>query len=152
MGRFMSPDWSVKAEPVPYAKLDNPQSLNLYAYVGNNPLSRTDPDGHCDSSGTATANTKCQDVSSLHVNDAMKQKIKMTEGLSADPKKRIKQGDPALTVYPDKAGNPTVGWGHKITAGDNLKLGDSIDSKQAQKFFDSDLETRGQTGRSPSNP
>ena len=29
MGRFMSPDWAAKAEPVPYAKLDNPQSLNL---------------------------------------------------------------------------------------------------------------------------
>ena len=47
MGRFMSPDWSAKAEPVPYAKLDNPQSLNLYAYVGNNPLIRIDADGHC---------------------------------------------------------------------------------------------------------
>src|ERR1700758_4612426 len=47
MGRFLSPDWSAKIEPVPYAKLDNPQSLNLYAYVGNNPLSRFDPDGHC---------------------------------------------------------------------------------------------------------
>jgi RHS repeat-associated protein len=46
MGRFLSPDWSAKIEPVPYAKLDNPQSLNLYAYVGNNPLSRFDPDGH----------------------------------------------------------------------------------------------------------
>ena len=45
MGRFMSPDWSAKAEPVPYAKLDNPQSLNLYAYVLNNPLSRADLDG-----------------------------------------------------------------------------------------------------------
>ena len=43
----MSPDWSAKAEPVPYAKLDNPQSLNLYSYVGNNPLSRVDKDGHC---------------------------------------------------------------------------------------------------------
>ena len=47
MGRFMSPDWSAKEEPVPYAKLDDPQSLNLYAYVLNNPLVRTDPDGHC---------------------------------------------------------------------------------------------------------
>ncbi len=46
MGRFMSPDWSAKAEPVPYAKLDNPQSLNLYSYVLNNPLGKTDPDGH----------------------------------------------------------------------------------------------------------
>jgi RHS repeat-associated protein len=47
MGRFMSPDWSATAEPVPYAKLDDPQSLNLYGYVGNNPLGRVDADGHC---------------------------------------------------------------------------------------------------------
>lgn len=48
MGRFLSPDWSAKAEPVPYAKLDDPQSLNLYSYVRNNPLSRRDLDGHAD--------------------------------------------------------------------------------------------------------
>ena len=47
MGRFLSPDWSAKAEPVPYAKLDNPQTLNLYSYVQNNPLTRADADGHC---------------------------------------------------------------------------------------------------------
>jgi RHS repeat-associated protein len=46
MGRWMSPDWSAKVEPVPYSKLDDPQTLNLYAYVGNNPLTRVDPDGH----------------------------------------------------------------------------------------------------------
>ena len=48
MGRFMSPDWSAQAEPVPYAKLDNPQSLNLYGYALNNPLSYRDIDGHQD--------------------------------------------------------------------------------------------------------
>jgi RHS repeat-associated protein len=46
MGRFMSPDWSAQEEPIPYAKLDDPQSLNLYAYVENNPLDRMDVDGH----------------------------------------------------------------------------------------------------------
>jgi RHS repeat-associated protein len=46
VGRFLSPDWSAKVEPVPYAKIDDPQSLNLYAYVLNNPLSRVDADGH----------------------------------------------------------------------------------------------------------
>jgi RHS repeat-associated protein len=46
MGRFLSPDWAAKAEPVPYAKLENPQTLNLYQYVGNNPLTGIDPSGH----------------------------------------------------------------------------------------------------------
>jgi RHS repeat-associated protein len=59
MGRFMSPDWSAKVEPVPYAKLDNPQSLNLYAYVGNNPMTRFDPDGHIDCSGENAKGVGC---------------------------------------------------------------------------------------------
>lgn len=46
MGRFMSPDWSAKEEPVPYAKLEDPQSLNLYAYMRNYPLEGFDPNGH----------------------------------------------------------------------------------------------------------
>ena len=33
--------------PVPYADFGNPQSLNQYAYVGGNPASKADPDGHC---------------------------------------------------------------------------------------------------------
>src|SRR6185437_11583264 len=49
MGRFMSPDVGADPTlgvPVPYAELENPQSLNLYSYVRNNPLSLTDPDGN----------------------------------------------------------------------------------------------------------
>jgi RHS repeat-associated protein len=46
MGRFMSPDWSDESDPVPYAEFENPQTLNLYSYVLNNPLRSTDPDGH----------------------------------------------------------------------------------------------------------
>jgi len=47
LGRFMTPDWSAAPLTVPGASLDDPQSLNLYSYVGNNPLTYIDPDGHC---------------------------------------------------------------------------------------------------------
>jgi hypothetical protein len=43
----MIPDWSEKAVTVPYAHFGNPQSLNLYSYVQNNPTTTGDPDGHC---------------------------------------------------------------------------------------------------------
>jgi RHS repeat-associated protein len=48
-GRFTSPDSAadeILSVPIPYADLQNPQSLNLYSYVQNNPLRYTDPDGH----------------------------------------------------------------------------------------------------------
>ncbi|MGH9615913.1 MAG: RHS repeat-associated core domain-containing protein, partial [Acidobacteriaceae bacterium] len=45
-GRWMLPDWSAVPEPVPYADLSNPQTLNLYTYVGNNPINGIDADGH----------------------------------------------------------------------------------------------------------
>jgi RHS repeat-associated protein len=48
MGRFMTPDWSEAPVAVPYAVLGNPQTLNLYSYVENNPATGTDPDGHAD--------------------------------------------------------------------------------------------------------
>jgi RHS repeat-associated protein len=47
LGRFMTPDWAAKATDVPYANFGNPQSLNLYSFVENNPTTTGDPDGHC---------------------------------------------------------------------------------------------------------
>jgi RHS repeat-associated protein len=46
MGRFTSPDWSARPEAIPYANISDPQTLNLYAYVGNSPISKRDLDGH----------------------------------------------------------------------------------------------------------
>jgi RHS repeat-associated protein len=43
MGRWLSPDPS----GLSHADLENPQSLNLYNYVGNRPLTLTDLDGLC---------------------------------------------------------------------------------------------------------
>jgi hypothetical protein len=46
-GRWMSPDWADRPTSVPYADFGDPQTLNLYGYVRNNPLSHADTDGHC---------------------------------------------------------------------------------------------------------
>jgi RHS repeat-associated protein len=46
VGRFMSPDWSATPAAIPFADPSDPQSLNQYSYVKNNPLNRTDPNGH----------------------------------------------------------------------------------------------------------
>ena len=59
-GRFTSPDefkggfldaysgqMAFQPGPLPYADISDPQTLNKYLYVRNNPLRYTDPDGHC---------------------------------------------------------------------------------------------------------
>src|SRR5450432_3202948 len=46
LARFITPDWAEKATAVPYAEFADPQSLNLYGYVRNNPLFAADLDGH----------------------------------------------------------------------------------------------------------
>jgi len=49
MGRFMTPDFGgpmPTSDPVPWADLNDPQTLNLYASVRNNPTSYSDEDGH----------------------------------------------------------------------------------------------------------
>jgi RHS repeat-associated protein len=46
-GRWLSADWSAIPAPVPYANFTNPQTLNLYAMVADDPESFADLDGHC---------------------------------------------------------------------------------------------------------
>jgi len=46
LGRFMTPDWSARPITVPYAVFGDPQSLNLYGFVRNDPVSSVDADGH----------------------------------------------------------------------------------------------------------
>ena len=47
LGRWVSADWSPTPIPVPYADFHDPQSLNLYGYVRNTPVTKLDADGHC---------------------------------------------------------------------------------------------------------
>jgi RHS repeat-associated protein len=52
-GRWITPDWSANPVPVPYADLNDPQSLNQYSYVRDLPTTQVDQDGH--DGGTAAA-------------------------------------------------------------------------------------------------
>jgi RHS repeat-associated protein len=69
VGRFVTPDWSDDPDAVPYADFSNPQSLNLYSYVSNNPVTGTDPDGHgCDNGTEITSSSRdIQGGSYVHV-------------------------------------------------------------------------------------
>ncbi len=42
----MTPDWAARPTSVPYAVFGDPQSLNLYGYVRNDPVTQADADGH----------------------------------------------------------------------------------------------------------
>ncbi len=52
MGRWTTPDWSERPIAVPYAEFGDPQSLNLYMYVRNDPVSKADADGHIENDAT----------------------------------------------------------------------------------------------------
>jgi RHS repeat-associated protein len=56
-GRWLSPDWSAIPAPVPYANLTNPQTLNLYAMVRDNPETFADLDGHEDEGGGGSSSS-----------------------------------------------------------------------------------------------
>ncbi len=67
MGRWLSPDWSAKVAPIPYVKLDDPQTLNLYAYMQNSPLSGVDPDGHVAPSMCGTGGQGCKHLTARDI-------------------------------------------------------------------------------------
>ena len=55
-GRWLSADWSSIPVPVPYANLANPQTLNLYSMVSDDPESFADLDGHMQAQTYQVAN------------------------------------------------------------------------------------------------
>ena len=75
-GGFTTADWSAVPQAVPYMDSKDPQTLNLYGYVRNNPPSKRDPDGHtcagddCDNVKVkASVEQKAQMVQNQQVKD-----------------------------------------------------------------------------------
>jgi RHS repeat-associated protein len=97
LGRFMTPDWAAKPTAVPYAHYGNPQSLNLYSYVQNNPTTIGDPDGHWPTFWLGGTWTHSNIVDAAY------------PGLSAAQRQIIKNGSAKADEDQSRAGAPAHG-------------------------------------------
>jgi len=112
VGRFMTPDWAAKPTSVPYANFGNPQSLNLYSYVENNPTTTGDPDGHC------------PPCAPYEVADYLDSKI--NSAVNYVENKAIASGSPALAATTTFAAGVTGDVGKGFT--NLLRTGESVGS------------------------
>ncbi|MEZ5682104.1 MAG: lysozyme [Erythrobacter sp.] len=76
--------------------------------------------------GSRAANVRLP-AALLEASDRLKEALSGEEGVR-------------FTVYRDVAGYPTVGIGHLVKPGDDLRVGDVIDEKRALQLLESDLK------------
>lgn len=110
-GRFITPDWAAKIMSVPYAKFSNPQSLNLYNYVWNNPLSRSDPDGHY----TCADSKKCNSANDKAFQSRL-DNLKAAQGTFKQGSDAYKQIGAILSAY-GSAGDTKTADGKTVSIG-----------------------------------
>ena len=166
-GRWLSADLSAIPVPVPYANLTNPQTLNLYAMVADDPESFADLDGHNlnnpgqpgGAGSIVTINgaeeringgANLVDLLSSDVHDlalAAEAEWQQAQQLSAMGLRFIACHEAAgckanLTAYDASGkkhlGDWTIGYGHKILPGEDFSKG--ITEAQASALLASDAQ------------
>ncbi|HEY2496657.1 MAG TPA: RHS repeat-associated core domain-containing protein [Candidatus Angelobacter sp.] len=149
LGRWVSADWSSTAIPVPYANFADPQTLNLYNFVGGNPASKADPNGHA--TELPDMHQNLLDLSQLQIplRDITVHGMPIcicqgaqNQSMSLSPKGLEfieRHAGYSSTVYDDSAGNPTIGYGHLIKAGEDFSKG--ITKEKAGELLSQDSKT-----------
>ena len=118
VGRFMVPDWAAKPTSVPYADFGDPQSLNLYGYVRNDPISRADADGHDPAGACGPNGTMCPPVP--HVDGG---KDPIPDRASTPEKEQNQNPLSSVTVLGNKVG---ITYGSGLTDAQRLSASDAI--------------------------
>src|SRR5271157_2127062 len=111
-GRWLSADWSAVPVPVPYANLTNPQTLNLYAMVADDPESFADLDGH--DKGSAAPPPGDGQCSKAQAGNNLTA-CQMTGQTSDD---RAKVAKDTRQVAAQNAFNPTITYDKNLSAKD----------------------------------
>ncbi len=103
LGRFMTPDWSAAPMGVPYANFGDPQSLNLYVYVRDNPVSGADADGHQNENGAQ--GTRCALETGENCSQQEREQLRVAQAGQPTQVKNQNAGTPAPT-NPDGTPKP----------------------------------------------
>lgn len=77
----------------------------------------------------------------LAQNDDVRKPARLLKASEQFKQALIEEEGVRYTVYRDVAGYPTVGVGHLVRPGDNLRVGDRISEQRVLEFLESDLET-----------
>jgi len=155
LGRFMTPDWAAKATSVPYASFGDPQTLNLYSYVENEPLDRIDADGHdeighspvegipyfCSSAG-GTSTVQCREKTfNVHSSNdvAQAQKLRINIIFSSSLSDKQKARAMGLLGHAEvglaRAGIKTKETGSQTLDFDQIKSGKGMDKGALNVVF-----------------
>ena len=130
MGRWATPDWSARPVTVPYANFGDPQSLNLYLYVRNDPVSNADADGHIDDNADPDhpiVKTKSQDLGN---GLTLTQTITITTTFNKDGSADVNQTTTSTVTKTDP------------NTGEKKQIGEALVQKDKLAHIDRDTEGR----------
>jgi hypothetical protein len=130
----MSPDWSSAPTPIPFSDLANPQSLNLYSYVGNNPLNRTDPYGHCWKLLQGLCNVAQKAYYGIFSDYGFKTNAQVTVIRKQETEIRRQWLMNNNVVTPDKNGN-TIDWSTASSKQVNDSFGHAVETAASGAFL-----------------
>lgn len=115
LGRWQSPDWSAIPEAVPYANLTNPQTLNLYQFVEDDPETYADLDGHQErengqgnNQSATTTTTTCTDSGGTVNDDGHSSCTTTKVDANHPPASAVAVAEPTLVEEIEKTGQKAM--------------------------------------------